>query len=367
MYFGQSLNVESIHSLSTIMSTTMLDHTAYPDLIDTIVSNCTPETILAFCSTSKQYRKKLATWLSHSSFYREGNTNHRLTSKLPSAPASLPFVPALVEVLDMDDDACWSRHANLHAARDPTLSAFTSLRTIRRMDVSTLNNDDCTCFGDTSWRLPRPTTDVDFIQVDTLPSYDRCPMIRMGPATERYVLHIRWRNDNSFRLPGYHMSIDKSHVPPLDVTIVLWSPGLPGSVECAAMLVSWILHRFGSRWEDQIGWRRAKQLGWQRVHEPGWTQEDLVGWRWEHRGHFDISLTIVGVEALGLESSEMDVDDEHTTQVQKFVGFVMDHLDQDLDSTLPYARSLLEDAKFKTVDQWHASLGNDMVTLGHWP
>lgn len=331
---------------------TLIDHTAYSNIIDAILFHAAPDALLAFCSTAKQYRRRLAVSLYHCSLTRKGNKNHRLTSKhdrslTPAMPAAMPFVPALVVVLDLDDDNCRSHHDNLHAVDDDTNSAFTSLITLRRIAAGFFEYGSCTCLRPHYPYLPPAATVVDFVNPD--PSHFRWHpslSVAFGPKTERYVLHIVWAEVEPPYTARFSLAMENLDMGPLEIVIVM-SP-VPGH-HCFDSAIEFL--------KDMIY---------------------LVSLNWGEHGLSGISLTLVGSEALDWSPIPRDFD----------VDTVLDEVCEECDDVplMPtfsrlvwdrilsfqhhwrheYELGLLKQAKYMTVEEWHASLGDDpgMLRLG---
>lgn len=321
------------------MTKVKLDHTAYPYIIDTIVSHAAPDALLAFCSTSKQYRGRLAGWLSHSSMTRNGNTGHRLTSKVPGAPTLVPFVPALVTVLDLDDEECWSQHSNKHPTNDATLGAFSSLCVVRRLGIADNTTDDCTCKGRPHWVLPPVTTVVDYVEHSAATAYDESPVHSLGVDTQRYIFHFRWLDTEAVDievLPYYFIIMAKGDLLPVDITFVLWPPGGQADIEHAMAVVGNFI-------------------------------QYLADVRKRSDGRSSLALTVVGIERLHLPAPSPQGNANETPvraflrQVEHYLGLLSG------ESKRAQGLQLLDEAKFMEVDEWRASLGDEEDTLARWP
>lgn len=180
------------------MNTVKIDHTSHPFIIDTILSYCDPAALLAFCSTSHQYRRKLAAWLDHSSFYREEDKKHRLTSRARCSPGALPFVPALVTVLDLNDE-CWSRRATLFTWKDTTAPAFTSLHIIRRLGFAVVLVEEDEDMPAVPGRgLPPAATTVYYINLDWASLAHSTPVLVVEAPIRQLIVHLRWCDDEPF-------------------------------------------------------------------------------------------------------------------------------------------------------------------------
>lgn len=336
------------------MTTTHIDHTAYPYIIDQILSYSTDDAFLAFHSTNKHYRAKLATWLSHASYYRHGprDTTYRLVSKVARSPQPTFFIPALVQVLDLDDDTCWSQHDNIHPVDDRAHLAFTSLRIVRRFGAAALVTTPCNCSPQRPFSFPVPATMVDFVDLNTPAQMDLGSQVNTVPVvTERYILHLRWSSPVPIAqpLPCW------SHTPRLDgrrrnlqFDIVLWPSvtTVKPSPHRAVQVVSAIL----------------KDVDMYRTHLSTRTK---------------IFVKIVGVEAVDLASTPIAEDDDDdddellflpTGDIDDFALHVASHLrtrvHEDVYSSI--SQDLMR-VDFVTLAAWHASLGDDKAVLGEWP
>lgn len=329
-------------------TTPILDHTAYPPIIDAILSHSSPDTLLAFTSTGKEYRAKLAVWLSHSTFTGDRNVGH-LVSNLPSAPSSLPLVPSLVRILDIDNNTCWLEQGRKpYAPQDPTLAALTSLRTLRRLAGAAVTREVCYCVRDewewdvcdcllSHFELPPAHTVVDFLEPDCPPNPGVERHLCLRADTDRHIIHVGWGEDDDAgpeSLPARHYlwseKIDTSH---FEVVIVLRppSPGNRAATDRHALLVRNIV-------------------------------DELVG-KWS-AGHLRFALTIVGIEALDLASPASDPDARRSEFAHLAHRRLSERAEHDITWCL---RVLNERATFLALDEWRASLGDEVAVLGYWP
>lgn len=204
-----------------------MDHTAFPDIIDTILSRADVDTLLQFRGTSKAYldrcnRLLLAhvavAWLPreavstdpalkrHEYTIANGDGVFILTT-LDPARRRLPFITELVPTLDIVCCAC---------PPPDLLERFTNLRTIRRRSRSARMYVS----------LPRPVTVVDIIDLFAAPK-DTAWLVVPPDTCAEYIVHLnpiaRWRS----------ITTPTSNAPPYVcaavVTLVLWPPRAPTS------------------------------------------------------------------------------------------------------------------------------------------
>lgn len=164
-----------------------LDHTAYPALIDTIISHAGVEALAALRATSRTFKSLIDTHLlAHAELYyfpvtrtapelRHAvpgltlpvNTSIPVSSSLPR----LPFAPDVVTTLDIVLPL---------SVPQTTVAAYTSLHTLRRLQCPLQEEED-------DGFRPSATL-VDFV---TLP-VGHLAWCQLPPGVERYVAHLKY-------------------------------------------------------------------------------------------------------------------------------------------------------------------------------
>lgn len=156
---------------------TTIDHTYYPDIVDSILRHAPRETLVRFRATSRAYRARIDAQLSHvrtqPKVAHGGKYTMFLTS--PRDPARpLPFIPAAVRVLDLHSDFDPGR-------REPErlVVQFTRLHTLRRLRVP---------IG----ACPRAPVVVDVLRI----TENSGPQVacQTSPLTARHVIHAVLEN-----------------------------------------------------------------------------------------------------------------------------------------------------------------------------
>lgn len=336
------------HFLTTMSSPVKLDSTSVPHIIDTIISHASADVVLAICSTSKHYRKRLATFLQHASIRRtkEDWGTQYLTSLSPHplTPVCVPFVPALVEVLDQPE--CLCDECPVFCAAGDDLGAWSSLRVLRRMALA-----PCIANGlDTDDRsdaalLPVHTV-VDFIDLNKQSDALSQPWADVHHHTKRYIAHLRWheiaddeeetnRNMSALKLHR-HGHIGRHE--PLEIVIVLRSHTSDGHIPSprnAAALVG-------------------------RVLAP-------ISWEWPDAPYALAAFTIVGAETFHYSLSGMiPASDGRAATSRAFVTFVMGYLARREHDPDAATEILANHTTFLDLDGWMSSLGEEKALLGEW-
>lgn len=333
-------------------SPVMLDHTAYPYIIDNILGYASPDTLLAFCSTSKHYRKKLAKWLSHATIHRNSySSTSYFMSRVTPILQDLPFVPSSVQVLDVSDE-CRCSDSDLYFGSDEGDPAFPQLRVLRRMYSGICDTELCDSRGGDS-DVPAFDTVIDFIDFDYHQDRSHEPWITwitLDAKTSRYIVHLATSNHVTIEEVAENLTLhvrspDKS----LNVIIVLWphdedrGDPLPRT---AIIMVGTIL--------DQVS-----QCFSSTRHCSSTT-----------------TITVVGGEAFGFSQDVTPPehqDASHTSATapkQSFRAQLHDRLYEFVTPVaLDTAHTLLNDhTTFLTLDEWHSSLGEAEAVLGEeWP
>ncbi|WOO84059.1 uncharacterized protein LOC62_05G007582 [Vanrija pseudolonga] len=201
----------------------MLDHTAYPDIIDHVLDSCSLSTLAAFRAASRAFRDNVdRRLLVHAELEavevpddysisgarteyafviaRDARYPAFVPTKSPPVriKGHLPWKPAYVHTLDLDFHD-WVESTSLP---DALLSGLSTLHTLRR-------------FNDRRWRrtLSRPEsawiparTVVDFVRVPRNRKSRNSTItdslaIMLPPKVRRYILHLHW--DAVYPSPHY--------------------------------------------------------------------------------------------------------------------------------------------------------------------
>ncbi|WOO81804.1 uncharacterized protein LOC62_04G005325 [Vanrija pseudolonga] len=152
-----------------------LDHTAFPTIIDRIITLCDRPTLLAFRATSQAYRCRISkTVFAHAALLQLGSS-YSLVLPCQAGPRPIDFLP-LVDVSISTIDLY------LDGAPTPRVVKFVgqlgNLRTLRRFgrgrEVPIAPN------------VRSDTTVVDYI------SFWKKEKIYLVPAAARHILHLNW-------------------------------------------------------------------------------------------------------------------------------------------------------------------------------
>ncbi|WOO81777.1 uncharacterized protein LOC62_04G005298 [Vanrija pseudolonga] len=166
----------------------MLDHTAYPSIIAAILSYADIPTRLAFSCTSRAYRTQITAELLHHVALRadDGRLSFRAADS-----TQLPYLPALVHVLDLDGDSyapAVPPAPGITTLPRPLRDALTSLRLVRRRGTATQDVND-------PYKFEFVPTVVDFLDLDYGVQITAVGDYDLGLSTQRHVLHLRWDDD----------------------------------------------------------------------------------------------------------------------------------------------------------------------------
>lgn len=301
----------------------VIDHTAHPAIIDTILSRCSVTALLAFRNTNRTYRDKLTRKLYHHAVLHTSQNTHKaiksgappIAVRLGVAPTCndvrdvhLPWLPGAVRILDVRTPV-WERIR-------PYIPQFTNVHTVRKLRPTEWV--DCPLGPEV--HFPACTTIVEYFGL-TNPGHEeneRPDIYFKGPAT-RWVFHIGLRGE---RYSGFwwHRVLAPQVV---DAVVVLHGTAAPEVVY------------------DIVYWAHKAML------------YDI----WYGQG----SLTVVG--ALEALDGDAEVLDNLKAQLVETLAH-LDYDDDDLPSH-PAAESL---TRFITTDEWLAELGDEQRDIeAAWP
>ncbi|KAL1412292.1 hypothetical protein Q8F55_000036 [Vanrija albida] len=324
-----------------------LDHTAFPFIIDLVLSHCTPDTLLAFSSTCLRYRVRLADQLHHSALDTDGGVACLRPVGLASAPA-LPVVPALVRVLDIHQSKLGFPEVTDALAVGPQGGSF-EVDLLRRIGTPTPAgvNLGIEHFADTlvqyinveDWDFPIPFEGFNNVHVE------------LGTSRTRHILHLRWCDDTplaqgeahalafaSFNFE--HSSFNFEHSDEHEYVFVLhpWATGHRPSASSARALLLNII--------------------WDEIH--------LMSDRFAAR------LTFVGVEATDLDVGSLGdveaVDERVPDLFRPFAASLEYYIDdEDYGPAEKNVAALRRVTRYLTMEEWRAELDDDEVRLvGEW-
>ncbi|KAL1412311.1 hypothetical protein Q8F55_000055 [Vanrija albida] len=286
----------------------VIDHTAYPHIIDRIVAAASPPALLRLRATSKAFHDRVLGLIAHSELTTVVHTSDdlgtpQLRSLLVSPAAThhrlLPFLESSVKILDIMGQSPSGPH-NHH-----TLGHFTRAHTVRR--------------GNRAWELqaidffPCLTTVVDFVDLlKEVTRGDTFLSMSLPRQAPRAIIHIKYdtslldhlRQGIPFGFPSKRKT--------QELTIVLW-PTAPGDEEPC---------------QEQLQFLDSCLVSL------------LARWRGESK----ISFTIVGMNSVP------------NTQRPKELWKLVSKLKEAISSF-----------RFITLDDWHQELGNEKDLVGVWP
>ncbi|KAL1412285.1 hypothetical protein Q8F55_000029 [Vanrija albida] len=156
----------------------VLDHTAYPDIVDAVIAFADERSLVALRTASRAFRDRVdALLLPHVAIDLTHVPDIHLVSA--STGARLPFCPGKVSCADV--------HASPLPGAGAQLQPFTSVRTLRRVGSGVTSDLDLD--------VPQVTTLVDYYDLHEvravmdgpLPSLEYYPF----SGLQRYVLHLR--------------------------------------------------------------------------------------------------------------------------------------------------------------------------------
>ncbi|KAL1412332.1 hypothetical protein Q8F55_000076 [Vanrija albida] len=165
----------------------VIDHTAYPHIIDAVIASATIPALARLRATSREFRDRINPLLFHHVVLCERSNGPRRKKELgfttpghivfPGAGTEprLPFAPAAVQILDVVTPPKPVPPAKV-------VDQFTGLKTLRRM------NQAVTTAGSNIFR-PKATA-VDLLTLHFPPGEDTT--VRLPPGIERYILHLKW-------------------------------------------------------------------------------------------------------------------------------------------------------------------------------
>ncbi|WOO81778.1 uncharacterized protein LOC62_04G005299 [Vanrija pseudolonga] len=319
----------------------MLDHTAFPLVIDLILYHAAPNTLAAFSATCKAYRDKLRHQLRHVSLATEGYLCPVNPGTL--TPPALPMVPGLVDALDVAQSTL---HAPaIRAALDAGIADDFDLRYLRRIGAPTsagvnfhlaTHADTLVHFLDLDeWDFPLLDTGYAVVDMD------------LGMSRTRHVIHLRWCDDRPL-VPG----------DPRALGLVTFNFAcLDEGYEYV-----FVLHPYSTTGQAHPHSARALLLSilWAAIH-------DDMG------PEFEASITIVGLEATDLSALEVEgsverVDDGVPDMFRPFAATFEYYIDEtdadDEESNLDIFR---RSTRYFTMEDWRAKLDDeDRELIAEW-
>ncbi|KAL1412291.1 hypothetical protein Q8F55_000035 [Vanrija albida] len=167
----------------------MIDHNAYPHIIECILGYSSLDTLVAFRSTSRRFRDQItAQLLSHAVLRRFPDRDNAYGFRLPPtstlAPEyKLPFVPEYVRTLDLVAFAYAHCGQPVLDKPDSDLVDRFELHTLRRLG-NTAQAPGSNCF-------PNVHTVVDYVDMSVLSGYED-PEIDLPLRAQRHIVHFTW-------------------------------------------------------------------------------------------------------------------------------------------------------------------------------
>lgn len=322
----------------------MLDHTAFPSLIDRILYHSSPPTLAAFSATCTTYRAKLAQQLRHVSLAPDGGGAY-LYPVNPGifTPRALPLVPALVHALDVPQSALDT--PAIRALLDTGITDAFDLRYLRRIGAPTSQG--------VNFRLStHADTLVHFLDLDdwAFPLVDTGYVVSdmdLGMSRARHVIHLRWCDDAPL-VPG-----DPRALGLVRFNIACLDEGYE---------YVFVFHPYSSTGKPHPHSARALLLSilWEAIHD-------------ELGPEFEASFTIVGVEATDLSALEVEgsverVDDDVPDLFRPFAATFEYYVDEtdadDEESNLDIFR---RSTRYLTMEDWRAELDDeDRQMIAEW-
>ncbi|KAL1412295.1 hypothetical protein Q8F55_000039 [Vanrija albida] len=214
--------------LSSLRARTPLafDHTVYPHIIDRILRFTDDAAFVAFASTSRKQHQRLSPQFQWRAVRRRGRhaalhaTADGLALTTPDCVADLPWLPGVVEVLDLHGECI--RYATHKALTRGQRSAFSQLETIRRLP---LDHVPFVARVKARRRLPDVLTVVDYIDFDKSSSQSST-LIDITSCSKKHVLHMRWSADVIGSMGSMDMGLRSFELSrnPLgaEYTVILW-------------------------------------------------------------------------------------------------------------------------------------------------
>lgn len=206
---------------------TTIDHTAYPEIIDTILEHASCKALLAFSATSKHYRDRLCPVHNHVALHRNTTTNKTgFTS--PDGTRTARLLWPAIHTLDLTETT-WYARTTQSEDYDST-SAVTELQVIRRHRAPA-ERPNYPRTPNLIYHTEYPWTIVDYIDLDAIPSWwndaDGTPVIRLDQEHLVHILHLRWIDDDSDTPfpPLKFESMDETEV----YRVVLWPKSANGA------------------------------------------------------------------------------------------------------------------------------------------
>ncbi|KAL1412293.1 hypothetical protein Q8F55_000037 [Vanrija albida] len=320
----------------------LLDHTAFPGIIDRILFHSTPSTVLAFSNTCRLYRRRLVSQLRHVSVDTDADTGRPCLLPVGTrhlVPRALPFVPIYVRILDVEQRVLESPTMRTVLSRASAHEDF-DLEMLRRIGTPTPAAVNIGLSGDAD-------TAVHFINLDewNFPVHERLrdAVIHVGQSLKRQVLHLRWCDDYPLAL------------------------GDP-----RALSFTTFIYGFQTRKYEYVFVLQP----WTTAGKPSPISafELLLNVLWEaiHRLCPYTTLTVVGLEATDLEGLKVkkggvgEVNERVPAQFRKFATFLEDYIIEEDPSGLR-VKALRRSARYLTVEDWRAELpAQDVGLIGEW-
>lgn len=305
----------------------IIDHNKYPEIMTTILSYAPLASLAVLRRTSATFRKRVRRLL----FYHVSlvSNNGQDAFVVPPSPASLslspgstvPFRPPHVRVLDVGEDPL-----ALVPSKDTT-RALASLRILRRRGKAIQNY--CTI-------KPRSrSTLVDFLDLDDMTDIivNRVtPTIQPYNYFHRYVLHVQWCDDWGLQVGDYRAlrnvcfpGIGNSSI--WKIAVVLWPYRTDNSTPNPLSAI-------------EVVYNIVKAL-------------DVK---------FSGQLVIVGIENTRLE---VLVKYQKPYRIESAFNAFRQRVEARLRAGDRDSEAL-DGVMFRTVEEWHAELGEDMEYVGHW-
>ncbi|WOO81836.1 uncharacterized protein LOC62_04G005354 [Vanrija pseudolonga] len=196
----------SHHNIYPSTMTPVIDHTAHPHIVDAILDACDTPTLVSFRATSRAFRDKSNARL----FAHCATDGQTLVSALGGA--RLPAAWGEVKALDV-------------GYSNPNFTRLDGLSKLRRLEPDALNAPDG--LDEALDALDGLDVLVDFVSLVDEDRWVRVPC-RLG----RYVLHLRWREDNT--MPYVILDVDFSEGRRPDEWVIVLHPCAAADEEPAA-------------------------------------------------------------------------------------------------------------------------------------
>ncbi|WOO81744.1 uncharacterized protein LOC62_04G005265 [Vanrija pseudolonga] len=157
----------------------IIDHTAYPSILDDVLAHSSVSALLSFRATASAYKSRVDTQLfTHAVLVTRATATGVQLALRSASGAELPYLPHLVHILDI---------ATTLEPTSAQKAEFTSLRTVRRFG----SGMHLAAEIPSSWRAP---TAVDFLTVDEATGGAAGVLCAPGECS-RYVAHVAPTSD----------------------------------------------------------------------------------------------------------------------------------------------------------------------------